>query len=201
MALPNLRLGRVLRSCCRQTLAWGSAATGGFSKPRCLRSVPAVNLPSGQCSGCSYTRTTRTKSTSRCRGGKLRSSASMQSSLLLLAAPAPPPPPTHTQREDISELALLHRNDGYGVNATADYAVQPWSPTVETALHWTEPIHAAPTYHQLSWSPELVAFESGVGSCVLAACLCLCLCLCLCPWQPVLSRIHIPQYYHGLDVV
>jgi hypothetical protein len=52
-------------------------------------------------------------------------------------------------------------NDGYGTNKTADYAVQPFSPHVETALHWTEPIDAAPTYHQLTWSPDYIAFESG----------------------------------------
>ena len=40
--------------------------------------------------------------------------------------------------------------------------MQPFSPHVETALHWTEPIDAGPTYHQLTWSPDCVAFESGL---------------------------------------
>ena len=62
---------------------------------------------------------------------------------------------------EIEIVLLLLRNNGYGTNKTADYAVQPFSPDVETALHWTEPLHAAPTYHQFTWSPEMIAFESG----------------------------------------
>lgn len=60
------------------------------------------------------------------------------------------------------DIEMSRWNDGYGANKTADYAVQPFSPRVETALHWTEPITAAPTYHQLIWSPDCVAFESGL---------------------------------------
>ena len=67
-------------------------------------------------------------------------------------------------RDDAHELDIEFSRwgGGYGAGKTADYAVQPWSPHLPTALHWTEPLDAAPTYHQLDWSADSVKFESGL---------------------------------------
>jgi hypothetical protein len=66
-------------------------------------------------------------------------------------------------KDDSHELDIEFSRWGrhYGENKTADYAVQPWSPQLTTALHWVEPLHVAATYHQLDWSADAVMFESG----------------------------------------